>query len=244
MKRMKKFATSAILIGIMCGLSACGSNDQEAATVGTTGTVTEAVTTEDVTTEENTTEENTTEEVSDNTDEGNSSQTDYAFSSNDWKTLEFALDGKVYTFPMTYADVVSAGFTIDDEEMNETLESNYYTMSFIAENAEGERFYVRFKNFTDTDKEVKDCDIYGFGFEMDEYQDINPDVTLCNGVTFGMTVDEVKAIMGEPDYYYESDGDYDRKEMDYYVTGKSYDSELNLSFTDGKLDEITIENKE
>jgi len=260
MKRLKKFATSAILIGIMCGLAACSNNDTEDRRKSkvTTETTTESIiTSEEVTTEEVTTEEETTEEVTteedttkedtdgntSGTDKKNTPKTDFAFSSDDWKTLEFALDGKTYTFPMTLADVEAAGFMIDEEYKSEKLESNMYTTSVTAENEAGEQFYVRFKNFTDADKELKDCEIYGFSFEVVDYRDVNPDVTLCNGVTFGMTIDEVKTLMGEPDYYYESDStDIDRKEMDYYVTGKSYDSSLELSFTDGKLDSITLVN--
>lgn len=258
MRRVKKFVTSAVLIGIMCGLAACSNNDKDDTTERKSRVTSEA-TSEEVTTEKEETEEvtegtaseeDTTEESAsedgangDTTDKKDAPKTDYAFSTNDWKTLEFALDGEIYTFPMTLADIEAAGFTIDEEYKSETLESNRYTTSVTAENAAGERFYVRFKNFTDTDKELKDCDIYGFSFEVDDYRDVNPDVTICNGVTFGMTVDEVKALMGEPDYYYESDStDLDRKELDYYVTGKSYDSSLELSFTDGKLDDITLVN--
>lgn len=252
MRKMKKFATSALLIGIMCGMAACGKDDGEKEvtteyiTTTETDTSVEDITTEadDDTTDADSTEkdEKDTEEASGNAGGGSPIETEYAFSSNDWKSLEFALDGVVYTFPMTSADIEAAGFMFDEEDMNETLESNYYTLSYTAENAQGESFYVRFKNFTDTDKQMKDCDIYGVEFENLDYRDINPDVTLCNGVTFGMTVDEVKTIMGEPDYYYESDGDYDRKAMEYYVTGKSYDSSVEFSFTDGILDNITLVN--
>lgn len=253
MRKMKKFATSALLIGIMCGMAACGKDDSEKEVTTEYITTTEADTSADTSTEEITTEadDDTTEAESTEEDEkdtedvsgsGSPIETEYAFSSNDWKTLEFALDGVVYTFPMTSADIEAAGFMFDEEDMNETLESNYYTLSYTAENAQGEAFYVRFKNFTDTDKQMKDCDIYGFQFETLDYRDVNPDVTLCNGVTFGMTVDEVKAIMGEPDYYYESDGDYDHKSMEYYVTGKSYDSSVEFSFSDGILDSITLVN--
>lgn len=251
MRRMKKFVTSAVLVAIMCGLVACSNNDKEdtterktgVTTETTTGEITTEETTGEVTTEEGTTEEAKTEEETNGTDKKDTVQTDFAFSSNDWKTLEFALDGEIHTFPMTLADVEEAGFNIDEEYKSETLESNMYTTSVVAENSEGERFYIRFKNFTDADKELKDCDIYGFNFEIDDYRDVNPDVTICNGITFGMTVDEVKALMGEPDYYYESDNtDLDRKELDYYVTGKSYDSSLELSFIDGKLNEITLVN--
>lgn len=251
MRKFKKFAVSAILIGIMCGVTACGGSDKadkedkatEAATVeeSTTDKVIDEEEVADVTEEDIEEDTEETKDTDNDTDESGAIETDYNFSSNDWKTLEFALDGEVYTFPMTYADVEAAGFVIEDD-LSEILESNYYTLSYTAKNAEGEQFYVRFKNFTDTDKALKDCDIYGFSFEVQDYRDVNPDVTLCNGVTFGMTVDEVKAIMGEPDYYYESDSEYDYKSMEYYVTGKSYDSTIELWFTDGALNEITIEN--
>lgn len=171
--------------------------------------------------------------------------TDYAFSSTDWKTLEFALDGVIYTFPMTWADVEAAGYQLEDEYRHEVLGSYEYTTSFTAESESGERFNVRFKNFEEGERELQDCYVYGFGFEQSQWRDVNPEVTLCNGVTFGMTVEEVKAIMGEPDYYYESDDpDYDRKAMNYYVTGSSLGSELEFSFHDGILDEITIRNKD
>ena len=42
---------------------------------------------------------------------------DYAFSSDDWKTLEFALDGVVYTFPLTWSDIEAAGFLIDEGDI-------------------------------------------------------------------------------------------------------------------------------
>lgn len=246
MRKLKKIAVSAILIGIMCGITACGDSDKDETKDKTTETVTQESTTDkadeaDDATAEDTEDTEVTEESGNNEGGSGAIDTDYNFTSNDWKTLEFALDGEVYTFPMTYADVEAAGFVIDDD-LSEILESNYYTLSYTAENSEGEQIYVRFKNFTDTDKAMKDCDIYGFKFEVEDYRDVNPDVTLCNGVTFGMTVDEVKDIMGEPDYYYESDSDNDYKSMEYYVTGHSYDSTIELWFTDGLLNEITIEN--
>ena len=158
--------------------------------------------------------------------------------------MEFAWDGVVYNFPMTYQDIVDAGFTIDEDYTKETLDSYEYTTSITAKNAAGERVYVRFKNFTEEDgRPLTDCEIYGFGFESDDFWDVNPSVTICNGITFGMTVDEVKAIMGEPDYYYSSDDpEFDRKELAYYTEGSSRENELELEFYNGILDEITIIN--
>ncbi|MDE5817736.1 MAG: MSCRAMM family adhesin SdrC [Lachnospiraceae bacterium] len=170
---------------------------------------------------------------------------DYAFSSNDWKTLEFALDGVVYTFPLTWSDIEAAGFLIDEDYRHEVLESNYYTLGVNAETEAGERISVRFKNFTEGDRELQDCDVYGIGFDLSEWRDVNPDVMLCNGVTFGMTAEEVKALMGEPDYYYESEGDdYTSIRMEYYATGHSYENEIEFNFWNGALTEIDILNKE
>ncbi len=170
---------------------------------------------------------------------------DDAFSSNDWKTLEFALDGVVYTFPLTWSDIEAAGFLIDEDYRHEVLESNYYTLSVNAENEAGERISVRFKNFTEGDRELQDCDVYGMGFELSQWRDVNPDVMLCNGVTFGMTAEEVKALMGEPDYFYESEGDdYTSVRMEYYVTGHSYENEIEFNFWNGALTEIDILNKD
>lgn len=170
---------------------------------------------------------------------------DYAFSSNDWKTLEFALDGVVYTFPLTWSDIEAAGFLIDEDYRHEVLESNYYTLSVNAETEAGERISVRFKNFTEADRELQDCDVYGIGFEVSQWRDVNPQVMICNGVTFGMTAEEVKALMGEPDYIYESEGDdYTSIRMEYYVTGHSYENEIEFNFWNGALTEIDILNKD
>ena len=170
---------------------------------------------------------------------------DYAFSSNDWRTLEFALDGKVYTFPLTWSDIEAAGFVIDEEYRHEVLETNYYTLSVNAENEAGERISVRFKNFEEGDRELQDCYVYGIGFEQSQFRDVNPEVMLCNGVTFGMTPDEVKALMGEPDYDYVSEGDENTGEsMEYYVTGHSYENEIEFYFWNGLLTEIDLLDKE
>lgn len=125
------------------------------------------------------------------------------------------------------------------------LESNYYTLSVNAENEAGERISVRFKNFTEGDRELQDCDVYGIGFDLSQWRDVNPDVMLCNGVTFGMTAEEVKELMGEPDYFYESEGDdYTSVRMEYYATGHSYENEIEFNFWNGALTEIDILNKE
>lgn len=182
-----------------------------------------------------------------NQDEGQSAPTadDYAFSTNDWKTLEFALDGTVYTFPLVWSDLEAGGFQLDEEYRHEVLESYYYTLSVNVENEAGERISVRFKNFTEEDREIQDCELYGVGFEQSRWQDVNPNVMLCNGVTFGMSAEEVKELMGEPDYYYESEGEeYKSQSMEYYIKGDSYRNKIELRFWEGELTTIKIENDE
>lgn len=169
----------------------------------------------------------------------------YAFSTNDWKTMEFAWDGVVYTFPLTWRDIEAAGFELDEEYRHEVLESYYYTLSVRVENEAGEKISVRFKNFTDEDRETQDCELYGIGFEQDNWQAVDPDVMLCNGVTFGMSADEVKELMGEPDYYWESDSEeYESQSMEYYIKGDSYKNKIELYFWEGELTEITLVNDE
>lgn len=251
MRKLKKFAASLALIGIMCGAAACGDDESTKRTERTTET-TEAISepaAKSTETTEATVDTEATEDTETTEDTGAGATApqltyDVNFSTNDWTTLEFAWDGIVYNFPMTYRDVVDAGFTIDEDYLEETLDSYEYTTSIFAENAAGERVYVRFKNFTEEDgRPLSDCEIYGFGFELDEFMDVNPAVTICNGITFGMTVDEVKAIMGEPDYYYSSDDpDFDRKELDYYAEDRVRSNELKLEFHDGILDKISIVN--
>ncbi|MCM1084230.1 MAG: hypothetical protein NC393_14265 [Clostridium sp.] len=252
MRKLKKFAVSLALIGIMCSVAACGDDEDDKKTERTTVT-TEATpkkTTERTEATEDTEDMEFTEDTEAEAPEAETSTTappltyDVSFSTNDWTTLEFAWDGAVYQFPMTYQDIVDAGFTIGEQYMGETLDSNEYTMSISAKNDAGEKIYVRFKNFTEQDgRPITDCEIYGFGFDTDEYYDVNPAITICNGVTFGMTVDEVKGIMGEPDYYYASDDpDFDRKELEYYADGTPRTNQLQLEFIDGILAAITIIN--
>ena len=221
MKKFRKFVVSAIIIGMMCGLSACGGDDASG----------------------------TKDEISGGDTLSQDDSDDSSTSGNvdaDWKSLDFTLNGTSYSFPLTWSDVENMGYTLEEEYANETLEPNYYTYSVIAENEEGETFYIQLKNFTDEDKLMKDCDVYSFKFENQEYRDVNPDASLCNGVTFGMTYEEVKELMGEPDYYYESEPGSENvyQYADYYVDGTSYGSQVSFSFLDGPLYSIEIINAE
>ncbi len=172
------------------------------------------------------------------------------FSSTDWKTLEFSLGGWVYTFPVAWSDLEAAGYQIDKSYRQQWLEPGYYTTGICAESKdkEGESFYVRLKNFEEKDRRLKDCEVYQLSFQYWAFEDANPEVILCNGVTFGMTAEEVKSIMGEP-YSYSSNADdeentygHTHETMIYYVTDSVWESKLEFAFMDGALHEIDIRN--
>jgi len=222
-------------------------------------TTQEVVTTEEPTTEEPTTEEPTTDEpttAEPATEEPTTAEpateepttevsgtnpvdvSGLAFTTSDWTSLEFAIDGQVISWPLTYNDVVALGYSIDSSSEGETLESNHYTTSISAKGSNDERIYVRFKNFTDSDKTAKDCDIMGLSFDVD---DCGKNIVLCNGITFGMTYDQVKGIMGEPSYYYISD-DSTYESADYDVSDEAYSNSVSFTFIDGVLTEIEFEN--
>lgn len=169
------------------------------------------------------------------------------FSSTDWKTLEFSLDGRICTFPVSCADLEAVGYRIDKATRQEWLEAGYYTTGIPMENEAGVKIYVRFKNFGEKDQRLKDCDVYGLTFSYSDYEDDNPEVILCNGVTFGMTSEEVKALMGEPYSYSHNVDDsfetvYVTESMEYYVTDSVWESKIEFSFLNEALYKIDIRN--
>ncbi|MCM1056808.1 MAG: hypothetical protein NC517_04280 [Firmicutes bacterium] len=171
------------------------------------------------------------------------SREDYDFSSDDWKTLEFALDGTVYSFPLTWADVEAMGYQLDEAYREEELKPYYYTMVGVdVENEEaGKQIRVLFKNFAEETRKIPDCDIYRIAFELFSWRDVNVDVMLCNGVRFGMTPEEVIAIMGEPQNDSgDTEVDYSYGKMEYVDQGEDYKNSVTIEFWDGAVDGITI----
>ncbi|MCM1190896.1 MAG: hypothetical protein NC123_02815 [Butyrivibrio sp.] len=168
---------------------------------------------------------------------------DYDFSSDDWKTLEFALDGTVYSFPLTWADVEAMGYQLEEAYREEELKPYYYTMVGVdVKNEEaGKQIRVLFKNFAEETRKIPDCDIYRIAFELFSWRDVNVNIMLCNGVTFGMTPEEVIAIMGEPENAGgDEEVDYSYGKMDYVDQGEDYKNSVTIEFWDGAVDGITI----
>lgn len=182
------------------------------------------------------------EETTETTTESAASTTPVNADGFDWANMQFTMLGKPYNLAtLTYEDILAMGYSIDDEYLEEELEDNQYSMSARAEAADESDMYIRFKNFTgEGTKKVPDCEILGIELSRDDF-DNKYDAALGNGITFGMTADEVKAIMGEPTSDYTSDTS-DYMTLTYEENDEAYASSVEFTFQDGVLTKIDLEN--
>lgn len=178
-------------------------------------------------TEEESTEKTTTEAAVNNA------------SSDDWTTGEMTINGTVIKVPCTFADIEALGFKLEDSDASEELEANHYTTTCYAENDEGQTIGIRFSNDTDETLPITECSVYGVSF--DDWYDL-PSIVLCNGISIGMSKDDVVAIMGTPDYEYEGEGDSTYSSQEWYIDKDySYYGSLDITYDDGVVSEITFE---
>lgn len=187
-------------------------------------------------------EEETTEATTEATTESAASTTPVNADGFDWANMQFTMLGKPYNLAtLTYDDILAMGYSIDDEYLAEELEDNQYSMSARAEAADESDMYIRFKNFTgEGTKKVPDCEILGIELSRDDF-DNKYDAALGNGITFGMTPDEVKAVMGEPTDSYTSDTS-DYMTLTYEENDDAYASSVEFTFQDGVLTKFDMEN--
>ena len=182
------------------------------------------------------------EETTEATTESAASTTPVNADGFDWANMQFTMLGKPYNLAtLTYDDILAMGYSIDDEYLEEELEDNQYSMSARAEAADESDMYIRFKNFTgEGTKKVPDCEILGIELSRDDF-DNKYDAALGNGITFGMTPDEVKAVMGEPTDSYTSDTS-DYMTLTYEENDEAYASSVEFTFQDGVLTKFDMEN--
>lgn len=188
------------------------------------------------------TEAVTEEETTEATTESAASTTPVNADGFDWANMQFTMLGKPYSLAtLTYDDILAMGYSIDDEYLEEELEDNQYSMSARAEAVDESDMYIRFKNFTgEGTKKIPDCEILGIELSRDDF-DNKYDAALGNGITFGMTPDEVKAVMGEPTDSYTSDTS-DYMTLTYEENDDAYASSVEFTFQDGVLTKFDMEN--
>ena len=182
------------------------------------------------------------EETTEATTESAASTTPVNADGFDWENMQFTMLGKPYNLAtLTYDDILAMGYSIEDDYLEEELEDNQYSMSARAEAADESDMYIRFKNFTgEGTKKVPDCEILGIELSRDDF-DNKYDAALGNGITFGMTPDEVKAVMGEPTDSYTSDTS-DYMTLTYEENDDAYASSVEFTFQDGVLTKFDMEN--
>lgn len=182
------------------------------------------------------------EETTEATTESAASTTPVNADGFDWENMQFTMLGKPYNLAtLTYDDILAMGYSIDDDYLEEELEDNQYSMSARAEAADESDMYIRFKNFTGGGtKKVPECEILGIELSRDDF-DNKYDAALGNGITFGMTPDEVKAVMGEPTDSYTSDTS-DYMTLTYEENDEAYASSVEFTFQDGVLTKFDMEN--
>ena len=204
--------------------------DQSSAEILDNGSSTTEETTEADTEEETT--EATEEETTEATTEAATEASAPGDLSDDLYSEQISIDGVVYHLPFDYS-LISDKYTFDladyGKEDGYQLEANEYTLSTIyLENSEIDEDFdctVGFKNLTSEAKDIKTTSIWAMDFDMTYCKTDNyPKVVLPKGITWGSTLDEVKAAYGEPTedpYYADSLGywsyTYSDDDLDYSV---------------------------
>lgn len=166
-----------------------------------------------------------------------------SYSTDDWKSLEFSLNGKVYRFPLCYTDFAAAGYTMDDSLLNEELESMQYTMtSGRAKSEAGEQIRISFKNTTDQTIAIKDASVRAVVLSAGSYGNENTTFGLCNGIQNGDSIDTVIAAMGEePGDRYEGSS-MTSLTYKFEAHGTVMKSSIKFSFDETGLYEMEITN--
>ena len=211
----------------------------------TTETITTEATTE-ATTEE-TTEATTEEASSGDTEPATTAPVDTGDLSTDLASMQIMIDGTVYTLPFDYS-LISNDYTFDLADYGK--EDGYVlnpgdkvlcTVNLENPNIDSEfDFSVGFKNYGDEVKDIKETSVWAMDLDKrwcdtDNY----PSVVLPGGITWGSTVDDIKALYGEPaDEPYRSDDlgyweyTYELNDDDYQVRLTIYDeyglTEINI----------------
>ena len=127
---------------------------------------------------------------------------DIPFTMKDASSMEFAIAGKVMTFPCTMTDLYDAGYSMNDSDAKIMLGQPASLMidgyrsyekaicKMEARDFKGE-FDVSVINTSTKETAAVDCPIYTVWFDEQ--------FMLCNGISQASTYEEILAAMGKPD---------------------------------------------
>lgn len=129
------------------------------------------------------------------------------------------LDGKEYTVPCAYSDFAANGWT--SKNADETLEARTYTLVEYLKN-DSKELTVQFVNSTDSSLKYSECEIG----QVEAGLDSGAEIELPGGFVFdsSVTVDDIKAMYGEPSDTTEGDDyevlryeDDDYKRVEFFI---------------------------
>lgn len=153
------------------------------------------------------------------------------------------VNGATVTFPMTYQELVTAGFYIDSEDEEYVVNKNEYYYPTLYDINGTDLGYVYIGNETEGPLAMKDCTVFGFDITSYGMEYENVTFSLPNGLNQNATKDDFVAAYGEPDYEYVSDS-YDHQSYQWYSHSDMYydteENSISVEFWDGALDEIDI----
>lgn len=164
--------------------------------------------------------------------------------SDDWKDMQFQLNGQVFTLPCDYSAIEALGYTLDSSETEYTngyiLNANDTTLSSInLVNEEGAKIMVGFINTDDEAKDILECQIWSVTADI-TYEDVVPDLVLPGGITWGATLEEVEdayGMVGDEDNIYISDLGYTA--YTYNEDSKYLDVDVYTNDPDGEYEGVT-----
>ncbi len=138
------------------------------------------------------------------------------------------------------------GYEFDESDMQYVVNPDYYTYTtyYISKDPYYRIVYFYFYNDTDTAIPMSDCKLYRTDvYASDYFSDDNlaawANVDLGSGLNQASTIDDVKAVLGEPDVEYDNTEEYGTYEIKYY---KQFDYAYvaDFSFKDGALYEVSV----
>ncbi len=165
---------------------------------------------------------------------------------------QFTLEGWTFTLPMSTADFLLAGFTLQDDidVTSYVINSEEYITVSYYNGINGEYLGdINIYNPNTTALTASDCVIIAITINnsaaLSDDSDYTPNFALASGLTFASTQQEVLEAYGMPNEVYNSDSAESYTSSSYYWRPQTYDSsgywdELEIDFWDGTMDCVYI----
>lgn len=225
---MKKIAT-LLLLTISCfAFSACSNNKNNTEGSSTKGSAETEVKEETKTkTEEKTETQPETETKTEVTNSANVS--DNLFDN------QFSFEGTLITMPTSARTFEAFGLSFPADKKDYTLNPNTMTSGRIESADATKKIFIGFYNLGTAPVVYGDCMLSSVSIQKQYFKDSN--FVLPKGITFGSTMDEVKAAYGEPTSSVEGDTSASvlRESIRYKNPSNPVDNYFELYFEDKVL---------